>query len=317
MAMLGRSPKNMPSLDFSEIASAKADKSKAGQQDTFELFAREVLELVGFKVLSSPDRGADGGKDLIVLETRIGIGGETNIRWLVSCKHNAHSGSSVKPTDEININDRLATHNCQAFLGFYSTIPSAGLNATINALSESQVYDRERIERYLLNSSEGLDLAKRFFPNSYKELSSDPNRAVDVMIKTEDLICMHSGVSLLKPEVRGIIALVRDPKKTEYETYIEDVYWCLKGEPDRKLENDALAKGYYTSWEDIPDIIIPTFYIKWCLSLSNQLRGNWAYSDEAFDKIKEFLISIYPHVVRDLTKSERARAKSLIEFGAM
>lgn len=307
----------MPSLDFTEIPPAKADKETPGQQDTFELFAREVLELVGFKIISSPDRGADGGKDLIVEERRIGIGGETDIRWLVSCKHNAHSGSSVSPTDESNINDRLATHGCAGFLGFYSTIPSSGLSATINALSESQIYDRERIERYLLKSSEGLEIVRRFFPESYKKWRSDPSRAADVMIKAPDLICMGSGTNLLVPEPQGIIVLVTDPSKTDFETYIEDVYWCIKGEPDRLLEQQARAKGFYTQWEDIPDIIIPRFYLKWCLSLANQVRGGWGYSDDAFEKIKRFLVALYPYVARDVTDSERERAENLLEFGIM
>lgn len=307
----------MPSLDFTEIPPAKADKAAPGQQDTFELFAREVLELVGFKIVSSPDRGADGGKDLIVEERRIGVGGETDIRWLVSCKHNAHSGNSVGPTDEQNITDRLATHGCAGFLGFYSTLPSSGLSATINALPESQVYDRERIERYVLKSSEGLDIVRRFFPESYKRWRSDPNRAADVMFKAPELLCMVSGKNLLAPEPEGIVVLVTDPSKTDYKTYVEDVYWCLKGEPDRILEQKALNNGYCTQWEDIPDIIIPRFYLKWCLSLANQIRGGWGYSDDAFVKIKRFLVALYPYVARDVTDSERERAESLLEFGIM
>lgn len=78
----------MPQLDFKEIPQANLAN---GKQDTFEMFAREFLELVGYKVLSGPDRGSDLGRDLIVLETRSGVGGETYVRWLVSCKHKAHS----------------------------------------------------------------------------------------------------------------------------------------------------------------------------------------------------------------------------------
>ena len=170
----------MPSLDFKEIASAKADKENPGEQDTFELFAREVLELVGYHIVSSPDRGPDDGKDLIVEERRSGVGGETVIRWLVSCKHKAFSGGSVTPTDETNINDRLATNSCTGFLGFYSTLPSSGLGNIISAISESQVYDRERIEGFLLASAEGLQIVRRFFPASYENWNSSPNRAADL-----------------------------------------------------------------------------------------------------------------------------------------
>ena len=307
----------MPSLEFKEIPPAKADKEAPGQQDTFELFAREVLELVGFEIVSSPDRGADGGKDLIAEERRTGVGGETTIRWLVSCKHNAHSGKSVGPADEQNITDRLMTHGCEGFLGFYSTLPSSGLSPTINALPESQVYDRERIERYLLKSSEGLDIVRRFFPDSYKKWQSDPNRAADVMFKPPNLQCMVSGQNLLVPEPQGIVVLVTDPSKTDYDTYVEDVYWCIKGVPDQLLEQRARKKGFSTEWEDIPDIIIPRFYLKWCLSLANQIRDDWYYSDDAFEKIKRVLVALYPYVARDVTDSERQRAESLLEFGIM
>ena len=57
----------MPILDFSEIPEAHIG---TGKQDTFELLAREFLEYIGFTTVQGPDRGADGGKDLIVRELR-------------------------------------------------------------------------------------------------------------------------------------------------------------------------------------------------------------------------------------------------------
>lgn len=83
----------MPILDFKEIPSS----SSGAARDQFELFAREFLDLVGFKIVTGPDRGADAGRDLIVEEIRAGVVGETRVRWLVSCKHKAHSGGSVTP----------------------------------------------------------------------------------------------------------------------------------------------------------------------------------------------------------------------------
>src|SRR4051794_9611541 len=70
-------------LDFSEIPAANAGPKR----DDWELFAREFLEWKGFHVVAGPDRGVDGGRDLIVEEIRRGPGGETRLRWLVSCKH--------------------------------------------------------------------------------------------------------------------------------------------------------------------------------------------------------------------------------------
>ena len=114
----------MPQLDFKEIPQANL---ASGEQDTFELFARDFLDLYGFEVLSGPDRGSDLGRDLIVLERRTGVGGETQVRWLVSCKHKAHSGQSVGLSDEQDISDRLRAHGCNGFIGFYSTLPAASL----------------------------------------------------------------------------------------------------------------------------------------------------------------------------------------------
>jgi hypothetical protein len=71
----------MPIIDFKEIPRGNiAD----GQQDQFEFFAREFLDLLDYRIVSGPSRGADGGRDLIVEELRTGPGGETKIRWLVS-----------------------------------------------------------------------------------------------------------------------------------------------------------------------------------------------------------------------------------------
>ncbi|MFL9576221.1 restriction endonuclease [Acinetobacter baumannii] len=156
----------MPVLNFKEIPEAH---KATGLQDTFELFARDFLSFLGYKIISAPNRGADGGADLIIEEKRTGIGGETNIRWLVSCKHKAHSGNSVPPKDDENIIDRVAANKCQGFIGFYSTLPSSGLTGILEGVKdriEYQTYDRERIEKELLHSARGLEICERFFPIS-------------------------------------------------------------------------------------------------------------------------------------------------------
>ena len=59
-------------IDFKEIARANTGN---GNQDSFELFARDFLNTLGYIIISEPSRGADGGKDLIVKEIRKGISG--------------------------------------------------------------------------------------------------------------------------------------------------------------------------------------------------------------------------------------------------
>lgn len=157
---------SMAALDFTEIAPAQGGPDR----DSFELFARELLLAEGFKIVEHPDRGADGGRDLIVEEERLGPGGTNVVRWLVSCKHKSHSGLSVTPGDEQNLRDRLGTHRCQGFVAFYSTLPSSGLGQTLSALRPTFEYlqfDSDVIERKLLENPRGRVLAARYMPRSF------------------------------------------------------------------------------------------------------------------------------------------------------
>ena len=71
-------------LNFKEIPEANKG---GGLQDTFELFTRDFLSHLGYRIIEDPDRGADGKRDLIVEERVVGLSDEYVIRWLVSCKH--------------------------------------------------------------------------------------------------------------------------------------------------------------------------------------------------------------------------------------
>lgn len=123
----------MPLLDFNEIPKAN---NTNGEQDTFELFARDFCDMLGFKIESGPDRGQDGGRDIIIIEKREGILNTSEIRWLVSCKHKSHSGKAVLDSDEQDISDRLRAHDCKGFMGFYSTIISSPLGRKLESLKK-------------------------------------------------------------------------------------------------------------------------------------------------------------------------------------
>ncbi|MEG4289131.1 restriction endonuclease [Microcoleus sp. C2C3] len=162
----------MSALDFKEIPQANLAN---GKQDEFELFARDFFAYLGYNIISEPDRGQDGGKDILIQESRIGIGGQTTVLWLVSCKHFSHSnsgkGKAVGVDDEINVADRLSSNRCDGFIGFYSTIASSGLTQKLQGLSENkregfQVFHRGSIETFLFRDLEGLQIARRYFPKS-------------------------------------------------------------------------------------------------------------------------------------------------------
>lgn len=164
-------------INFKEIP--KANKG-SGEQDRFEQFACDFLETIGFKIIRRPDRGPDGKKDLIVSETRKGVGGETNVKWLVSCKHNAHSGASVKDIDEEDIQDRVTKHKCQGFIGFYSTLPSSSLSDKLFALTdkiECTTYDSTRIEKELLRSNQKDRILASYFPLSHDKYRQQKSKA--------------------------------------------------------------------------------------------------------------------------------------------
>jgi hypothetical protein len=127
----------MPLIDLTEIPEAHIS---SGQQDSFELFASELLTVMGYELVDPPGRGADLGKDSIVAERRKGIGRETVVRWLVSCKHKAHSGRSVGLDDELNLVERVEGHECQGFIGFYSTLSSSSLVERLKQLTSKFEY---------------------------------------------------------------------------------------------------------------------------------------------------------------------------------
>jgi hypothetical protein len=58
----------MSALDFREIPQANA---ASGEQDEFELFARDFLAYLGYAIISEPDRGQDGG--IPILDFRLTI----------------------------------------------------------------------------------------------------------------------------------------------------------------------------------------------------------------------------------------------------
>lgn len=312
----------MPILDFREIPQANLAN---GSQDTFELFARDFLEMLGFEVESGPDRGQDGGRDLIVLEKRQGILSTTNIRWLVSCKHKAHSGQSVNDADEQDISDRLRAHNATGFMGFYSTIISSPLGRKIRALQtnfEVMIFDHERIEAQLFEGNNvSSTIIRRYFPISYNNLQSQQNSPANLFEEYTPLQCNCCKKDLLTEDAMqlSIIVFVENPKFAEEYDYnkskYEDIYFACKGNCDQKLESYYERQGYITKWEDIADIMIPNHYLAWNMAVLNRVRsGEDVYSDQAFEKLKQFILRVSQYVVKNRTDDQTERLRQLADI---
>lgn len=171
-------------IDFKEIPRANL---ASGEQDKFEFFANDFLSQLTYKIIRGPNRGSDSGTgaDILVGEERKGPGGLTNIKWLVSCKHKAHSGKSVTLKDESNILERVKAEKCQGFMGFYSTILSTGLSKILEELKEEIniiVYSPNNIQSILIKDVEMENIFASYFPESYKNWNDTYNykrKAID------------------------------------------------------------------------------------------------------------------------------------------
>lgn len=298
----------MPILDFKEIAQANLTN---GLQDTFEMFARDFFLMLGFEIKDGPDRGQDGGRDLIISEKREGIIGDTELDWLVSCKHKAHSGSAVQSNDEIDIKGRVESFGAQGFIGFYSTIISSPLGRSLEGLKrhfDVKVFDREIIEKMILENPKGKTIAKRYFPISFSKWEEDHPKPANIFSEYEPLYCQSCGKDLL-PQGDGIIVFKEDPKTEIYVAFL----WCCKGKCDQDLKRKYRAMGYADAgWEDISDILIPGKYLAWNMAVLNRIQqGDDKYSDEAFKSLKQFILRVSQMVLRSQNDEQIRRLMDL------
>jgi len=299
----------MPIIDFKEIPQANIAN---GEQDTFELFARDFFNELGFIIVEAPSRGSDEGKDLLIEEEVKGIISKKNKRWLVSCKHKSFSGNSVGRDEEIDITGRIEEHNVDGFIAFYSTLPSSGLIKKMMPLmnnNQISIWDREKIEDKLISNIRLRVVFKRYFPESYKQWNLNaPNPVLNK--KYEPLLCMNCGKDILHDK-SGIVAFVIKSElvnEKNVDEYI-DFYWACKGNCDRVLQS---SYDEITAWEDFQDLSIPLIYIRWCIATINNLHsGRIIFTDKAIERFTEFTIKMSQLVFKETTEEQWERINSL------
>lgn len=302
----------MTAIDYKEIPPAN---SSNGQQDTFELFARDFIQTVlKFKILSQPNRGADGGKDILAEESRYGTVSEDRIKWLVSCKHFTESGRSVSEADEQNITDRLEQHSAQGFLGFYSTLASSGLGNRIDALKskyEVEVFDGRRIEEMILGRNH-YQLLRRYFPDSYSKWVEKSKEPTLLMNEYQPLPCAVCGQDLLVGKSDGLLVFSKKFGSDKYE----NVVGVCRGKCDHIYSGSLREMGYGTAWDDIGDFLIPTIYLRKQMSIINDLyyRKDSSFTKEGIEAYKLVIIALSQFVLRKQTDDELERAKVLNEL---
>ena len=285
------------------------------------MFARDFLEEMGFYIESSPDRGADGGMDILASEEVVGRLHRYKFRWVVSCKHFAHSKRAVNENEhERNILERVRGFGADGFLGFYSTLASSGLNSRLRVLRNTgdikdyKILDYCFIENFLVTTGFS-ELMIRYFPESYKQVKP----LHSVTDKYEPLKCEVCGKDLLlqlfEKDYSAVIAQIEVKDEESGNYTIEDVYSACKGECDRILDRRAAEQGKMTGWLDLSDMAIPLEYLSRIFAMMNNIRSDSEiYTDEAFHKQKIIMIKLAQKVLRYTTTRERNRYKDLLEF---
>lgn len=149
-------------LDFKEL-------DKDGKE--FELLIRELLFAKGYKVYWS-GVGPDGGRDLLCIEERQSFFAPDKKRWLIQCKHNAHSKKSVSIEDLDDIVDSCMQHDATGFILACSTQPSSAVVNRLEAITNNPknnitaiYWDYVSIEQ-VLSCPTLWRIAQRFFPIS-------------------------------------------------------------------------------------------------------------------------------------------------------
>lgn len=237
--------------------------------DSWELFARDFLSEMGFVVEIAPGRGADGGRDLIVSEQLKGTLHSKKFKWLVSCKHLAGSGAAVG-NQEIDITDRCKRNDAKGFIGFYSTMASAGLIDRLkdlrakNEIEAFEIFDHRRIEARVVAAGM-TKLVLRYTPKSYGKLRPIQNffgkyTSVNCPICGKDVLAS----SVTKPFEANVIWAFSDSGDT-----CEEVHVVCKVSCDEKMSQRLQKKNYTTGWEDVEDFCNPIIYLKKTMEYMN------------------------------------------------
>lgn len=290
--------------------------------EQWELFARDFFEALGYTIDTPPDRGADGGKDLLISESIKGRFSSYTFRWLVSCKNFIQSNRSVNEReDEVNLLERCKAFKADGFIGFYSTIESSGLNQRLTQLKNEReiqdykIFDGKYIENVLMNY--GLTkIILRYFPESYKRIRP----LHKIASKFVSLKCDCCGRDLFEDVEKGLQdSVIASVEKYENgKIYIKDLYVACKGLCDDKLENKC--RQLYkcgTSWNDLTDLASPIHYLHYIMCLINQLHDNdhYVYSKNAIEKEKKLLMAMGQKAFHEVTDEERLSLSEMMQLG--
>ena len=302
----------MRMLDYNEIRE---------DTDLWELFCRDYLEQLGFFIEVPPDRGADGGRDLLITEDVSGLIHRYKFRWLVSCKHFSHSNRSVSEKDEPNIQERLDSFNADGFIGFYSTLASSGLNQRLTMLRQNgkikdyKIFDGKFIEREAMKIGFS-QIILRYMPESYK-VFRPPHR---IFAQNVELNCGYCGKDLLtaiEDHEQGNVIEISSYNEVQRKTEILAMDFACREGCDGKVTRRLLRQypKATDSWISIEDLKIPLEFQRHIYALINQLAdGSHVYSSEAMVKEKELIGALAQITLRECSQKDLERVAMLASF---
>lgn len=138
----------------------------------FEQLVRELCLRSGLRPQWS-GKGSDQGRDIVITETINGPVAPFERRWLIQCKHNAHSGKSVGRDDVGNIVDDCHQIAAEGYLLACTTQPSSALTTKLQELQGNKslhlvtkVWDGVDIEK-MIHEPRFFSLGHLFFPRSF------------------------------------------------------------------------------------------------------------------------------------------------------
>lgn len=158
---------------------------------------------------------------------------------------------------------------------------------------------------------------------SYSKWEAARFLPANILSRYEPLTCQRCDRDLLSKAViedaAGVVVFVEDKKFAEENNYRKrkyvDLYVACKGECDKQLDDHCYSNGYYTKWEDISDIVIPTKYLMWIIAILNQFYDERiVFGDECFKKLKEFIIAISQVVLREQSEEQLERISTLMDL---
>ena len=128
--------------------------------------------------------------------------------------------------------------------------------------------------------------------------------------------CDYCQKNLLENPEAGIIAYLEEKSRFHSSgeptpPHYHDMYFSCKGDCDRALQAQYENAGFYAGgWNDIHDFTIPTQYLIKLMAFINGIKDN-EFEPALIDKMKSFLVSLFPYIAREMTQEEKERSDVL------